>query len=116
MKIFSRLHIGLIRFLTASSLTRWEREQKVVEQMIRYYCRKKEGHSCLCPDCEELIQYTAVRLKHCPFGEKKTTCQNCSIHCYSPKMKSRIKQVMRYSGPRMILVDPVAAIRHLLKI
>lgn len=81
--------------------------------MIEIYCRHKEGNKELCPKCIELIRYAEERLSMCPFGEKKTTCRQCTIHCYKPDMKSRIREVMKYSGPRMILYNPRAAIKHM---
>ena len=36
-----------------------------------------------------------------------------SVHCYQPQMREQIRQVMRYSGPRMLLYHPVLAIWHL---
>lgn len=92
-----------------------EREQVTVEQMIRIYCRYKEGNKELCPQCRELLQYAYTRLERCPFGEKKTSCQHCSIHCYKPEMKKRMQAVMRYAGPRMLFFHPIAAIRHLIR-
>lgn len=91
-----------------------EREQRTVEQMIRIYCRYKEGNKELCSRCGELLQYAHTRLERCPFGEKKTSCRNCHIHCYKPEMKKRMQAVMRYAGPRMIFFHPWAAIRHLI--
>ena len=78
-----------------------EKEQRTAEQMIRIYCRYKEGNKELCPTCRQLLQYAHNRLKHCTFGEQKKTCRNCPIHCYKPEMKKRIQEVMRYAGPRM---------------
>lgn len=92
-----------------------EQEQRTVEQMIRIYCRYKEGNKELCPGCKELLQYAHARLGRCPFGEKKTTCQKCPIHCYKPEMKERMRAVMRYAGPRMLFFHPIAAIRHLMR-
>ena len=89
-------------------------EKAVVEQMIRLYCRKHEGHTELCPSCQELLDYAHSRLDRCRYGEEKPTCKKCPIHCYRPEMKERIRKVMRWSGPRMILYHPLAAIRHLL--
>ena len=37
-----------------------------------------------------------------------------SVHCYQPQMREQIRQVMRYSGPRMLFHHPVMAIRHLI--
>lgn len=91
-----------------------EREQYTVEQMIRIYCRYKEGNKTLCPACQELLQYAHTRLARCPFGEKKSTCRSCTVHCYKPEMKIRMQAVMRYAGPRMLFFHPIAAIRHLI--
>ena len=33
-------------------------EKAVVEQMIRLYCRKHEGHTELCPICQQLLDKT----------------------------------------------------------
>ena len=41
---------------------RIEEEKNVVEQMIRLYCRKSEGHGELCPSCRELLDYAIVVL------------------------------------------------------
>lgn len=59
--------------------TRIRQEQEIVAQMVRIYCRQKEKHTDLCPDCKELLQYAHARLSHCPFGEKKTTCRLCPV-------------------------------------
>ena len=50
-------------------MKRIKEEQRVVEQMIRLYCRKKEGNNELCPGCQELLQYATARLERCKFGE-----------------------------------------------
>lgn len=94
---------------------RIEEEKAVVEQMIRLYCQKSEGHSELCTNCRELLDYAHSRLDRCRYGEDKPTCKKCPTHCYRPEMKERIKMVMRWSGPRMILYHPLAAIRHLIR-
>lgn len=92
---------------------RIDREKRTVEIMIRLYCRKKEKNATLCPDCEELLRYAHARLDHCPFGNDKGICKKCKIHCYKPALRLRMQEVMRFSGPRMILYAPLEAIRHL---
>ena len=96
-------------------MSRIEQEKQTVEQMIRLYCRKKEGNETLCPQCREVLEYAHARLSRCPFGEKKGTCRLCTIHCYKPEMRERMREIMRWAGPRMLLYHPVAAIRHLLQ-
>lgn len=92
-----------------------EEEKKTVELMILLYCRHREGHTELCPECARLIAYAHRRLDHCRFGEDKPTCERCPVHCYRPEMQARIREVMRWVGPRMIFYHPVAAVRHLLR-
>lgn len=90
-----------------------EREKAIVSLMIRIYCRKKHGAcSGLCDECEALERYATERSDRCPFMENKTFCSNCKVHCYKPEMRERIRAVMRFSGPRMILYHPLMAIRH----
>ncbi|WP_221657904.1 nitrous oxide-stimulated promoter family protein [Bacteroides salyersiae] len=89
------------------------REKRTVELMIRLYCRKKEKNQTLCPSCEELLHYAHARLDRCPFGEKKSSCKQCTVHCYKPVLRKQMQKVMRFSGPRMLIYAPWTAIRHL---
>lgn len=90
------------------------KEKRIVELMTRLYCRKKEMNTTLCADCKELLHYAHTRLDRCPFGEKKSSCKKCKVHCYKPAMREKMRKVMRFSGPRMILYAPWEAIKHLL--
>ena len=93
-----------------------EREEKTVWKMIDVYCRGHHKTSAgACTECRELKEYTALKLSKCPFGEKKPACSKCKIHCYEPEKREKIKEVMRYSGPRMITKHPILAVRHLIK-
>ena len=96
--------------------TKREREKRMVSQMIALYCRKKHHtRGDLCPQCAALDAYAKMRADKCPFMETKTFCSNCRIHCYKPDMRAKIREVMRFAGPRMILHHPVAAIRHVVE-
>lgn len=94
-------------------MSRIEQEKQTVEQMIRLYCHKKEGNKQLCPQCRELLEYAHARLSRCPFRERKSSCRLCTVHCYKPEMKERMREIMRYAGPRMLFYHPIAAFRHL---
>ncbi len=96
-----------------------QKEQYVVEEMIRLYCRKNHGRQPggrrqMCPDCQALLEYARQRSQKCPFMEEKTFCSNCRVHCYKPEMREEIRKVMRFSGPKMLLYHPVLAVWHLL--
>ncbi len=92
-----------------------EREKKVVSQMIALYCRKNHRSKTLCPECAALDAYARQRSDRCPFMETKTFCSNCKAHCYKPEMREKIRQVMRFSGPRMLLYHPIMATRHVIE-
>lgn len=100
------------RMVFSGPSSRMAREKRVVGVMIRLYCRKKEHNPTLCPDCAALLAYAEARLDRCPFGEEKTSCQRCKVHCYRPAMREKMKAVMRFSGPRMLLYAPLEALRH----
>lgn len=127
--------------VTADALKRKrEREQEIVSQMIALYCKgnhsahrsaplREQGDEMrqvpegaalwerrdLCPECAELEAYAHARSERCPFMEEKTFCSNCTVHCYRPEMRERIRTVMRYAGPRMLFHHPVMAIRHMIE-
>ncbi|HJB26697.1 MAG TPA: nitrous oxide-stimulated promoter family protein [Firmicutes bacterium] len=93
-----------------------EREKRMVKEMISLYCRRNHHtKGTLCPECAALAEYASQRSDHCPFMETKTFCSNCKVHCYQPKMREKIRKVMRYAGPRMVFHHPVMAVRHVIE-
>ena len=101
-------------FIVMQDMRRIEWEKRTVRHMIELWCRGKHGGNTLCDECQTLLDYSLARLEHCRFGEKKTKCHKCAVHCYKPEMRARIREVMRYSGPRMILYHPLEALRYLI--
>ena len=89
-------------------------EKRTVRHMIELWCRKNHGSPGLCEECRGLLDYSIARLEHCKFGDAKTKCHKCPVHCYRPDMREKIRTVMRFSGPRMILHHPLEALRYLL--
>lgn len=95
--------------------SRLQNEYDTIVIMVKIFCRKHHDKSgVLCSECSELLDYARQRLSICPFHDQKTTCQNCSVHCYKKDMKQKIRDVMRYSGPKMVWQHPVLAARHLI--
>lgn len=94
------------------TLRRVRREKRTIGVMIAMYCRRHHAGSSLCDDCRELHDYAMLRIDKCPYCFEKPTCANCPIHCYKKDMRARVKEVMRYAGPRMLLRHPYLAIMH----
>ncbi|MCX8023173.1 MAG: nitrous oxide-stimulated promoter family protein [Syntrophorhabdaceae bacterium] len=92
-----------------------ETELKTVRKMVEIYCRgnhqTKTGN---CEDCENLLEYAKERLERCPH-EVKPKCSECKIHCYKPDMRKKIREVMVYSGKRMVFHHPILALKHFKK-
>ena len=90
------------------------REKKTIAYMVDIYCHNHHSTQKgeLCSECQEFKQYAFQRLDKCPFQDKKTTCGKCVIHCYRLDMKEKVKKVMRYSGPRMLIHHPSLALHH----
>jgi hypothetical protein len=91
------------------------RERRTVRYMVEIYCRDHhEAHRGLCEQCDGLFTYAMGRLDDCIYKEEKPTCKKCPVHCYRKDMRAEMREMMIYSGPRMLFSHPVLAIWHLL--
>ncbi len=91
-----------------------EQDKHTIIFMVEFYSRHKLHQNELSNELKELIDYACARLERCKYGIEKPACKNCPTHCYKPDMRQKIREVMRWSGPRMIFFAPLAAIRHLM--
>lgn len=98
-----------------------QKDLKVLIDFVRVYC-----HSChdpaalepfavppelagryrkgvrLCPDCAALLSHGIAKRRKCPL-DPKPSCKHCRIHCYSKEYRAKIREVMAFSGRRMIM-------------
>ena len=93
-------------------MNRIDIEKKTVQMMIEIYCRHHLKQTTIPEEYQQLIAYAHNRLSHCRFGENKNVCKKCPIHCYAPKERQQIREVMRWVGPRMMIYAPKATIIH----
>lgn len=93
-------------------------ETKTLARMIAIYCHDVHGlpKDQLCPDCQSLQKYAEQRIEKCIYKDDKPVCSRCPVHCYKPGMKEKIKEVMVYSGPRMIWKSPILSLRHFYRV
>ncbi|MGQ9777751.1 MAG: nitrous oxide-stimulated promoter family protein [Thermodesulfobacteriota bacterium] len=55
----------------------------------------------LCSDCKRLLTYSlTIRLK-CPH-DPKPMCKKCETQCYKGEYKSKIREIMKFSGMYLI--------------
>ena len=83
-------------------------EKELLALMISIY---ENDHQ---QDLSKLKEYAFKRIDCCPRKEEKTFCSSCPIHCYQKIYREQIKEVMKYSGKRMLFKHPVITIKHLI--
>ena len=102
----------VVAFVTDKRFRRRRREQRTLEAMMRLYCRHHHRAQPLCAECSALARYSQRRLERCVFGDEKPTCANCLVHCYKDEMREKMRAMMRWAGPRMLLRHPLLAVLH----
>lgn len=94
---------------------RLKRDQKTLDLMIDMYCHDKHAQTDeTCAECTTLKEYAQLRREKCPYQEQKTICAKCPTHCYKKSMRDKIREVMIYAGPHMLIRHPVLTILHML--
>ena len=90
--------------------------RKVLLEMTEIYCKKHHNYTNgLCGLCTKLIDYSMERLDKCPKLPKKPICYKCKVSCYSKDNKQLIKSIMRYSGLRVFIKNPVLIFKFVFK-
>lgn len=92
------------------------REKITIEKMVNIYCAEKKHvrKGNLCEECTDTLNYALLKLERCKFGQEKPVCNKCTVHCYKEHYKEKTKEIMRYSGPRMLKYAPFLSILHLI--
>ncbi len=109
-----RVSAGRIRMDEKKVERKREKEKQTMAAMMEIYCHgvHKQPLHRLCGECRELLAYAALRTDRCPFMATKIFCSACRVHCYTREKQEKIRAVMRYAGPRMLLIHPGQALRH----
>lgn len=123
-----------MRLLTSGKVDRHVvRDLKTLARFIQVYCRGRHRAAArgrvdlklggpaadiargvaLCPSCSKLLSHAFVKRMWCPMAPKPA-CKHCPQHCYHPKYRREIREVMKYSGWRLMLSGRVDYLLHLL--
>jgi predicted amidophosphoribosyltransferase len=106
---------------------------KTLALFINLYCRYQHKQACkaavqlkthdvqaiagrpilLCPQCTKLLVHAFVKRTNCPM-DPKPMCKHCPSHCYHPTYRQQIRQVMRYSGRKLLFAGRLDYLFHLL--
>lgn len=91
-----------------------DRDIATLEKMAELYCKglhKNKGGE-LCPSCQAVLDYAIKRRDLCPYGDDKPFCAYCKTKCYKPNHQEKIREIMRYSGWRLLFYKPQLVLAH----
>lgn len=83
-------------------------EKMIIAKMISIYCRGKHNSDELCRDCSNLLDYCGKKIDSCRWIENKPNCSSCTTVCFSKENREKLRKIMRFSGPRLLYLDPAA--------
>lgn len=103
---------------------------RILARFIRIYCHAKHagkiggevvlpeelqprrrGQSTICSDCMALLEHGIRKRNLCPLNPKPT-CRKCHIHCYSPEYRQKIREIMSFSGRKLLLRGRIDYLWH----
>ncbi len=82
-------------------------------RLKRYDVAAAVGHPVrLCPTCMRLLTHAVTKRGACPMNPKPP-CKHCPNHCYHPQYREQIREVMRFSGIKLLLTGRLHYLLHL---
>lgn len=94
-----------------------EKDIRLIGTFVEVYCAGRHGSSerslfCLpagvggrrlCSECAEFMAYAVARRMKCPLEAGKPSCKHCRVHCYTKANLAKVKEIMAYSGKKLLL-------------
>ncbi|PLX81726.1 MAG: nitrous oxide-stimulated promoter family protein [Desulfuromonas sp.] len=93
------------------------KDLKVLASFTSVYCRQHHagprevlqtgnpglllGRYPVCPECRDFLDYAIERRLRCPL-EPKPICKHCTVHCYRPGHREKVREIMRFSGKYLL--------------
>lgn len=88
------------------------RECENLETVIALFCDCKHQGEGLCPECQELLEYSRKRLNTCRLGCEKPVCDSCVFECFLPAYREKLKTALHDTRARMFVQHPHMSLRH----
>lgn len=70
------------------------------------------GSRVICPECAGFLEYAIIKRVKCPLVDEKPSCKHCRVHCYDKPRREKVKEIMSYSGRRLMLRGRLDYIWH----
>ena len=105
---------------------RQKKDIRLIGTFIEVYCAAKHqgvsqlrvilpagmGERTLCTECSSFLEYAINKRMNCPLEAEKPSCKHCRIHCYDKPRREKIREVMSYSGRKLMLRGRLDYIWH----
>ena len=105
---------------------RQKKDIRLIGKFVEVYCDGKHrsetrdpftvpeglGERSLCPECATFLQYAITRRLKCPLEAEKPSCKHCRTHCYAKAQLAKVKEIMAYSGRKLMLRGRLDYIWH----
>jgi len=73
--------------------------EKAIHEVLQ---QVKPSPKTICLACAGLLEHGMKKRALCPL-DPKPTCKSCHVHCYTAEYRQQIREIMAYSGRKMIL-------------
>lgn len=112
---------------TMETVTRQQKKDiRLIGKFVEVYCNGRHGATerslfnlpaglgerRLCPGCADFMQYAVTRRIKCPLEAEKPTCKHCRVHCYNRANLEKVREIMAYSGKKLMLRGRLDYIWH----
>jgi len=109
------------------TLTKLQKKDiRLIGKFVEVYCNGKHGavdrnpfnlpaemgERRLCLECSAFMQYAVTRRIKCPLEAEKPSCKHCRTHCYNKANLAKVKEIMAYSGMKLMLRGRLDYIWH----
>lgn len=100
------------------TITRHQKKDiRLIGKFVEVYCKGRHGaverfpftlpagigERRLCGECASFMEYAMSRRMKCPLEAGKPTCKRCRIHCYGTEQRQKVREIMAWSGRRLML-------------
>ena len=111
-KLLADLRV-LVRFIEVYCAGQHTEAQRLPVSMPTHDLQAIAGKEVkLCQACSRLLMHALVKRTRCPM-DPKPACKHCPKHCYAPEYRQQMRQVMAYSGRKLVMRGRLDYLLHL---
>ncbi len=107
-------------------LKQQKKDIRLIGKFVEVYCAGKHmgvekhpfllpealGKRQMCAECAGFMTYAVARRLKCPLEAEKPSCKHCRIHCYAAPQLAKVKEIMAYSGRKLMMRGRLDYIWH----